>query len=153
MGLFDFLFGKKKNKTTTLEGAKKENEAYIKENPTPIDDEDGMMRKAASLLSSGEFKASMELYQQMAEKFPDKKGLYLSQVGANQYFLGQYEEAIDTYLQAKEAGFEESMIDDNVFEACEALYKQRNEKMFLEKYVSLFPNGNHLKKAHKLLSK
>lgn len=148
MGFFDALFGKKK---TTLEQADKKNDAYIAGNPTPTNDENGMMRQAAKLMSSQKFAESMELYTKLASEYPAKRGLYESQVGVGHYFLGEYEKAFETYVKAMENGADAGMMDDNIWEAAEVLYKKDGSKTWVEKYLQLFPKANHKKAAEKLL--
>lgn len=150
MGLFDFLFGKKKK--VTLEEADKMNDDYIAKNPVPKNNENAEMRHASKLLTSKNYQEALDLYAEMAEKYPKNRGLYLSQVGACHYFLGDFEKAIEVYVESRENGMEKSMIDDNIFEACEAIYNQTNEKSALEKYLALCPNGSYTKKINKLLN-
>lgn len=149
MGLFDFIFGKKK---ITLDEANKVNEDFIRKNPTPKDEENALVRKASSLLTSRNFEASIEVYQQLAEKFPENKGLYLSQIGANYFFMQSYEKALQIYIEALQAGAHKDMMDDNIWEVCEVLYKQSQDKGRLTQYLSLFPAGSHSKKAQSLLN-
>lgn len=151
MGLFDSLFGRKSKKT--LEEADQINRDFIAKNPEAKNDEDSLMRQASGFMTSGKFNESRELYQKLAENYPDKKGLYLSQVGASLYFLQEYEQAINTYVEARNNGADASMMDDNIWEACETIYKQANDKASLEKYIQLCPDGRYTKKANKLLAK
>ena len=150
MGLFNSLFGKKK---MTLEEANEENKKFISENPGSKNDEDSLMRQASSALTNGDFEKSIELYQKLADDYPEKKGLYLSQIGAALYFLNDFNKAIEYYLNAKENGADSDMMDDNIWEACEAIYKKDNDKAAIEKYLEYYPNGSYVKKAKKILSK
>lgn len=150
MGLFDSLFGKKK---ITLEEANEENKEFISKNTEPKNDEDSLMRQASSALTNGEFEKSIELYKNLASDYPEKKGVYLSQVGVAFYFLNDFNKAIEYYLNAKENGADSDMMDDNTWEACEAIYKNESDKTALEKYLNYFPNGSYAKKAKKILSK
>lgn len=149
MGLFDFLSGKKKK--VSLEKADKINDDFIAKNPVPKDNENAEMRRASKLLTSKNYQEALDLYAKMAEKYPKNRGLYLSQVGTCHYFLGNYEKAIEVYVESRENGMDKSMIDDNIFEVCEAIYNQSNEKSTLEKYFELCPNGSYTKKINKLL--
>lgn len=149
MGFFDFLFGKKK---TTLAQADKKNDAYLAANPVPANDENAWMRQAAKLMSSGQFAESAELYGKLANEYPAKRGLYQSQVGAAHFFLGEYEKALDHYVTALQNGADASMMDDNIWEAAEVLYKKQGTKTWVEKYLQLFPKANHKKAAEKLLA-
>lgn len=145
--MFDFLFVRKKS----LQEAQDKQEEFLKNNPEPKDTEDALMRKASYLLTSGNFNESLEIYKQLAEEYPTNKGLYLSQVGANYYFLGQYDSAIEAYILARDNGMNPDMIDDNIWEVCEERYQQTNDLFFIRQYLDLCPNPNHRKEANKLL--
>lgn len=148
MGLFDFLFGKKK---TTLADADKANDHFIAKNPVAQDDESALMREASKLMTGSRFAEAVEAYAALAEKYPAKKGLYESQVGAGYYFLGEYAKAIDAYTSALHNGGDKNMMDDNIWEAAEALYGQTKDTAPVRAYLELFAGGNHKKKAEKLL--
>ncbi len=150
MGIFSFLFGKKK---LSLEDADKRNDKFIKKNPTPANQENEDMRNASKALTSGRFDDAIQLYTVMSEKYTEKKGLYLSQVGASYFFLGNYDKAIELYMDGKDAGADEGMMDDNVWEACLEIHKQENNNEPIERYLKYFPNGGYVKKANKILSK
>ncbi|MDB5283677.1 MAG: hypothetical protein JWO06_2752 [Bacteroidota bacterium] len=151
MGLFDMF--KKSDKKMTLEEADAVNKKFTSENPVPTSDENGQMRKAAGLLSSQKFQESLDIFKQLANDYPGNSALYLSQVGVNYYFLNDFENALDYYTQALNKGFDKGMSDDNIWEACEALYNKAGDKSYLQKYLSLLPGGNHTKDANKLLAK
>lgn len=148
MGFFDFLFGKKK---PTLEDANKINQEFIAKNPTPINDENGFMRQASGFLTSGQFPKAIVAYTELAQNYPTNKGLYLSQVGVAHHYSGEYQKAIDFYIQALEAGEDANMMDDNTWEACEELYKETKDKTCINTYLQHFPEGSYVKQARKLL--
>ena len=150
MGLFSNLFGKKK---ITLEQANDKNTEFIAKNPEAENNENALMRQASSALTNGEYEKSIELYEKMASDFPENRGLYLSQVGAAHHFLNDYNTAIEYYVKAKNEGADDNMIDDNIWEACEEIYKNNNDKTSIEKYLEYYPSGNYAKKAKKILAK
>ncbi len=150
MGLFNYLFKKKK---TTLDDLNTINQDYISKNPVPKNKENSLMRQASSMLTSRRFNESIELYKKLAENYPNNKGLYLSQVGAGFYFLNDFDKAIEYYLKAKNENADSNMMDDNIWEACEAIYKKNNDKKAIERYFEYYPDGNYIKKAKKILSK
>jgi tetratricopeptide (TPR) repeat protein len=159
MGLFDTLFGKKK---ITLDDADKINDEFIKNSPVAINDENEMMRNASKLMSSKKHSESIDLYTKLSESYPKNKGLYESQIGANYYFLGDYEKAIEYYVSAMNNGSNKNMMDDNIWEAAEAFSKLQtpakdgsiiNTKSLIEKYIEIFPNGSYVKKAKNILGK
>lgn len=148
MGLFDFLFGKKK---LTLEEADKINDKYIAKNPTPANDENGLMRQAAKAMSSKNFGDAVDLYTKLAEQYPSNKGLYESQIGAAYFFLGNFVKAIEYYISALYNGADKRMMDDNIWEATEELFHQTKDKNLLDNYLQIFPTGNYRKQAEMLL--
>ncbi len=121
-----------------------------------------MMRNASKLMTSKKFRESLDLYKILSENYPNNKGLYESQIGAAYYFLGEYEKAIEYYISSLNNGGNKSMMDDNIWEAAEAFSKLDlllangsiiKPKNLIEKYVELFPNGSHAKKAKEILGK
>lgn len=149
MGLFDFLRGKKK---MGLADADRKNQAHIAANPEPKNTEDALMRKASSLMTSGQFIESAAVYDQLASEYPERKGLYQSQVGVSYFFRQDYIQAFTWYEIALENGADRSMMDDNMFEAAEIQFKNAGDGSLLEKYMGHFPGGQHIKKARKLSS-
>jgi len=148
MGLFN-LFSKKK---ITLTEANKENETYVSNHPKAKNGENKLMREASSALTGGEFKKSIELYNLLAENYTENSGLYLSQVGVSYYFLNDFNKAIEYYLKALSNGAASSMMDDNIWEACEEIYERKKDKIQMERYLEWFPNGRYNKKAKKIIS-
>jgi tetratricopeptide (TPR) repeat protein len=148
MGLFDFFF---KNKSMSLKEANDLNNQIIKDSPVSENKENELLKNASSLLTNGYFEDAVEAYQQMAEEFPEKKGLYQSQVGAAYYFLGDYKKAIEYYVSAMNNGFDRQMSEDNIWEASEELYKQQHELKVIVYYLDLFPNGRYAKNATQYL--
>jgi len=149
MGIFDFLFGKKKE---TLETAHEINQKHVSNHPTAKDDEDALVREASLAITGREFEKGIDLYQKLADNYPEKRGLYNSQIGVGHYFLGDYNKAIEFYLKAKEDD-DNGMIDDNVWEACEAIYDQTNDLEAIQRYLNHYPNGSYAKKANKIIAK
>lgn len=159
MGLFNALFGKKKN---SLQDLDEKNDDFIAKNPIAEDDENEMMRNASKLMTSGKFSESLDLYKKLSENYPNNKGLYESQIGVAYHFLGDYENAVAYYISSLNNGGDKSMMDDNIWEAAEAFSKLEfqekdssttNTTKLIEKYWELFPNGRYAKKAKKHLGK
>jgi tetratricopeptide (TPR) repeat protein len=147
MGLFSNLFGQKK--ITFEEGNQAHDKAYAM--APPQDDQGAMIKHASKLMLSKKYAESIETYQKLAEQFPREKGLYESQIGVGYYFLGEYEKAIEYYALAMGNGQDKSMMDDNIWEATEALYKQTKDASCFKKYKQILPYGNYVKKAEKFL--
>lgn len=150
MGFFDFLFGKKKK--MTLDEANEVNKDFVKKNPEAKDNENALMRQASSFLTSGRFEEAAKGYTELANAYPEKKGLYLSQVGAAYYFLKQYDKAIANYVESRNNGMDEDMIDDNIWEACEAIHERDGSTDTFNTYLKHCPNGSYAKKAKKFLA-
>jgi tetratricopeptide (TPR) repeat protein len=146
MGLLDFF-----SKKNYLQDLHQEQEKFLQNNPVPKDTEDALVRRASYLMTTGNFNESLEIYQQLVAEYPAKKGLYLSQVGASYYFLGEYDLALEAYLLSRNNGMNPDMINDNIWEVCEERYQQTKNLAFIRQYLELCPEGNHQKKATKLL--
>ncbi|WP_196888984.1 tetratricopeptide repeat protein [Aureivirga sp. CE67] len=146
---FKLLFARNKK---TLNELNEINKKVISENPEPKNDEDSLLRAASSALTNSEFEKSIEYYNKLVANYPENKGLYYSQIGAAHYFLNDFHKAIEYYLLAKKNGDTE-MMDDNIWEACEAIYKKDQDKKAIEKYLEYYPNGSYAKKANKILVK
>ena len=149
MGIFDFIFGR--DKLTLEEGNKIHDELYSKIS-SPLSNESELTKKAIKLLTSGKHADSIELYKQLIHEYPNQKDTYESQIGANYYFLGEFEKAIEYYTISMNSGFSKSMSDDNIWEAYLALFEKSKDKQYIEKYVQQFPNGNFIKQANKILN-
>ena len=106
-----------------------------------------MMNTAARLSNQGQYEASNELLAKIIEQYPAEQASSLNLIGANWFFLEDYEKAIDYYVKALEAGESKEMIDFNVWEACRELYKgaETPEEALRWKnyYQRLFPEGKH----------
>ena len=147
MGFLGSLFGKT-TREADLDAAKVEREKFLANATT--DDVSDALNAASGLLLDQKYAESIAAYRAIIEKYPDERGTAESQVGAAQYFLGQFSEAIDSYVAARSHGADESMMDDNIWEACEALVK-KGEKAAAQRYLELCPTGSYLKKAQKAL--
>lgn len=82
MGLFNFLFGRKKKE---LESTNKK----VK---------DDLLEEATSALEKRDFPGAIEIYQKLADDNPKYKGLYLSQIGALFYFLNDHDKVMEYNL-------------------------------------------------------
>lgn len=115
------------------------------------EDASSLSNTASKLMLSGAYDESIELYREIMEADPEEAGTSLSQIGAAEYFKGNYDKAIGHYAAARDAGFDSDMIDDNIWEACEALHKQDGNSAHAERYLALCPDGSYVKAAKKLL--
>ncbi len=163
MGLFDFLFGKKKDnevshyafvsddkgKGITHEEAKNLQEELMIN--LQVGEKSYAINIAATLMTKKAYDEAIEAYTKIAEHFPEEKGVALGQIGAAYFFKGEYPKAIECYVSARENGEHAGMMDDNIWEACEVLHSQSGDKKWAKKYLELCPNGSYKKKAEKLL--
>jgi tetratricopeptide (TPR) repeat protein len=163
MGLLDFLFGKKNDKQhvyarlddenfqqgLNVEKAQKMRDAFLA--IMIQDDEDKSFNAASGLMLKGAFNETIEAYQDLAQKYPHRKGDCESQVGAAYHFLKNYDKAIECYVSAERNGADANMMDDNIWEACLAAYQITEEKNYIRQYLEIRPNGNYVKKAKKFL--
>lgn len=150
MKFFSFLFGKQK--LTLEEGDKMHDELYSNISK-PLSTESELTKSAIKLLTSGKHTASIEVYKQLINEYPAQRDTYESQIGANYYFLGEFENAIEYYTLSMQHGFNKSMSDDNIWEAYLALYEKTKHQDYIQQYMEQFPQGNFIKKANSLLSK
>ncbi|MCU0436388.1 MAG: hypothetical protein MUC49_00635 [Raineya sp.] len=163
MGLLDFLFGKKNDKQQVytrlddesfqkglnVEKAQKMRDAFLA--VMTQDDEDKAFNAASGLMLKGAFQETIEAYQDLANKYPNRKGDCESQIGAAYHFLKKYDKAIEFYISAEQNGADTNMMDDNIWEACFAAYKLTEDKIHIRKYLEIRPSGSYVKKANKFL--
>ena len=71
-----------------------------------------------------EAKETYTTYVDVGRAFPERAGTAASQIGAAQYFLGRYEQAIASYRHALDLGEDPDMMRENIVEAEEALRKR-----------------------------
>jgi len=163
MGLFNFLKSKKNGGTTeqkvflseenntavSFEKAEKLRAQFI--SLMSQDKRSEKFNIASSMLLNRAYDASIDCYNYLMEKYPDSIAECQSQIGACYYFTKEYKKAIEYYLVARKNGANESMMDDNVWEACEALFKiDKNPSVILD-YLDHYPEGNYKKKAKRIL--
>lgn len=164
MGFFDFLFGKKKDEEVTHFGfvSDKEGKGLTHEQAQDLqeellktlgqNDKSKAVNIAATLMMKKDYEGCIQAYTQIAQHFPAESATAKGQIGAAYYFKGEYETAIQYYLEALAEGAPDFMMDDNVWEACEALIEKTADKAWADKYLQYFPNGSHLKAAKKALA-
>lgn len=116
------------------------------------DDQSKQINAAAKLMTSGAYQECIEAYTLIMEKYPNRKPDCEMNIGAGYFFLADYDNAIDHYIISRSLGMDKEMIDDNVWEACEKAFATKNDVSYINKYIQLFPEGNYVKKAKKLLA-
>jgi tetratricopeptide (TPR) repeat protein len=137
------------NLDVEFENAKKIREELLK-NTTP-DDESLEINAAAGLMLDKDFIGSIKAYEKIIEKYPHRKGECIGQIGVGEFFLGNYEKALEKYIESKNADEDTEITEDNIWEVCELMNKKGIPGQ-IEKYISLYPQGRYLKKANKLLA-
>jgi TolA-binding protein len=148
MGFLGTLFKKTSNEVD-FEGAKRERAAFLSKVTT--NSESDAINAAAGLMLDRKYAEAIIAYQDVIARFPSRRGTAESQIGAAHYFLGDFQKAIEFYVAAREHGEDASMMDDNIWEATEALVK-KGEKGAAQRYLELCPQGSYVKKAQKLAS-
>ncbi|MCC7381111.1 MAG: hypothetical protein IT384_04740 [Deltaproteobacteria bacterium] len=146
MGLFSSLFGKA-SRTEQFEEAKKARNDFLA--TASVDPEAAAFNAASALMLDQRFRETIEAYARLGEQYPERRGDCESQIGAAQYFLGELSQALDSYVRARDHGADQDMMDDNIWEVCEALHKKGDGKA-VARYLELCPKGKYVKKARKL---
>lgn len=115
------------------------------------DGETAEVNAACALMLDRKYDQVKPAWDAIAAKYPHRRGEADSQIGAAEYFKGDFHKAIEFYVSARDNGADESMMDDNIWEACEALVK-KGEKAAAQRYLELCPDGSYVKQARKALS-
>lgn len=158
MGLFDSFFGKKKDNlvahTNNLSMQEMEQIQNSLEDKMAPADYNTTFNQACRLVPKGKYAEALGMFEQVKANTTDtdQKGTCDNQIGVCYFFLGDYEKAIDYYASSFTNGFDKSMADDNIWEACEKLMKKENDKAkWARHYLSILPQGTYSGKAQKLL--
>lgn len=133
-----------------FEQAKKIREEMLKDYKQ--DDVSVEINAAAGLMLDQDYEGSKRAYENIVLKYPQSKGKCLGQIGVAEFFLGNYEAALENYIESKNNGVDNEMTEDNIWEVCEVLYKKKGSRNAVEHYLSLYPAGRYVKKANKLVS-
>lgn len=146
MGLFGFF-----KRKVEFEQAKEAREAFLAQ--AEVSGVDAEFNRASGLMLEEKFQETIAAYQELAERHPDRRGDCEAQIGAAQFFLGEYDEAIASYVRAREHGADSDMMDDNLWEACEqAAERSGRRNDYARRYLELCPQGIYVKRAQKLLT-
>lgn len=133
-----------------FEQAKKIREEMLKN--AEQDDVSLEINAAAGLLLNQDYEGSKRAYESIIIKYPQSKGECIGQIGVAEFFLGNYENALENYIESKNNGEDNNMTEDNIWEVCELLHKKSGSSKAVEQYLSLYPAGRYIKKANKLIS-
>ena len=148
MKLFDLLFSGRKNNGLLIENNK---ETGALQHSVPKNQEDDFARTASLFMAGKNFNEAIQSYTILADKYPDKKGFYEAKIAMAYFFLADYSNTLKHYRVAIHHGIKKSIIDDNFWDTIDALYRQTREKGVVAEYIHIFPEGNHIKRAKKLM--
>ena len=159
MGLFskkekvvkETIYGLVNEQGISMETARRLQEEFLHIMET-TDDQSKQVNAAAKLMTNGAYQECIAAYTLIMEKYPNRKPDCEMNIGACYFFLADYDNAIEHYLISKNQGMDQTMIDDNVWEACEKAFAAKHDVSYINKYLQIFPEGTYQKKARKLLA-
>ncbi|MGH1337087.1 MAG: tetratricopeptide repeat protein [Aureispira sp.] len=177
MGFLDFLFGKKKDKNIqvqqaeddpnhvqvyakasdgTSEGISVEKMVALNAQTQEVIDSNDLGQISnynTQLMGAQKYEEMIAFNQQVIDKYPNTNAVGNGHnfIGVAYFFKKDYQQAIAHYRLATKHGMDMGMMDDNIWEATELLYKQTGDGAHIEAYKINSPNGAYLKKANKLL--
>lgn len=148
----------KGNNSPTIKGESLSNEEiialrnkFLTEFQGNMSNEDEAINFAARLMENEQYTVAIAYFSAIAIQYPHEQGLCESQIGAAYYFLGDYDRAIEYYLQACTSGMNPYMMEDNIWEACETIFQKNNNLAAIEQYLQLYPEGKYKGDAKELL--
>lgn len=166
MGLFDFLKSKKQtgrksneyalvaeseNRGVSFEEARHLQSKFLR--VMELDSRSAQFNMASVMMLHGAYEVCIAAYEVLSRKYPDALGDCLGQIGLAHFFKKEYNEALEFYLMARDVGADTEMMDDNIWEVCETIFLQSNDKSAIERYLAVsFSNAQYIKKAKKLLA-
>ena len=160
MGLFSRLFKKKKKNKDLVAHSNDLSMEEIEKIQLSLKDKmdadvyNSIFNQACRLIPKGQYEEAIAMFSVIEENSTDthEKGNCQNQIGVCHFFLGDFEKAIGFYVQSYKSGFNKSMMDDNIWEACEELMKKDGDKAkWAQYYLSILPDGNYAGKAQKSL--
>lgn len=158
MGLFDSFFGKKKDNVIAHTNHLSMDEMSriqdsLEDKMAPAD-YNNTFNQACRLVPKGKYAEALAMFEEVRNNTndPDQKGTCDNQIGVCYFFMNDFEKAIDSYASSFQNGFDKSMADDNIWEACENLMKRDNDKAkWAKHYLSILPQGSYAGKAQKMI--
>ena len=101
---------------------------------------------AERLMAAGCYQEAQEAYAQLADSDVEERAVCLAQIGAARLALGRYAGALQSYAAARDEGADPNLIDDALWEVCEAWAgaDPRQRSAVLARYSALCPQGRHL---------
>jgi tetratricopeptide (TPR) repeat protein len=102
-----------------------------------------------------DYHAAIYLFRKLAKNFPTQRQECESQIGTAFYCLGKYNKAIESYIAARVHGADTQCMDENIWEACQTLYKEAEDPVKqrepMNLYLTLCPKGSHQHHARQLI--
>jgi len=90
-------------------------------------------------------------YEILCNMYPDDKGLCLYKLGQVYMMMEEEEKAIDHFVEAYEAHYDQQLCDDAIWDACERGYSKFREIDFIYQYKRLLPNGEYVRRANDVI--
>lgn len=155
MGIFSGLFKKNNDLVAHSKDLSMEEIEKIQlslKDKMDADTYNSTFNQACRLIPKGKYTEAIALFSAIEENATDahEKGNCQNQIGVCHFFLGDFEKAIEFYAQSYKNGFDKSMMDDNIWEACEELMKADGDKAKWSRYyLDLIPDGKYTGKAQK----
>ena len=112
-----------------------------------------LLDSAMALMNNRKYQESMNIFLMMVDSFPESRGFYLGLVGTDYALQKKYDTSIEYFVKARDNGDDTSRVDDNIWLASKASYRQDKDLAHIKKYLTLCPSGNHLKEAKKFMGK
>lgn len=158
MGIFDSIFRKKKDDLVahTNDVSMQDMEKIQNSLQGKMDDSvyNNTFNQACRLVPKGQYAEALAMFENVKANTADahQKGNCDNQIGVCHFFMNDFEKAIEAYANSIQNGFDRSMADDNIWEACEKLMQRDHDKArWAKHYLELLPNGNYKGKAQKHL--
>ncbi len=90
-------------------------------------------------------------YEILCKMYPEDKGMCLYKLAQVYLMMEEEEKAIDHFLEALEAGYDKSLCDDAIWDACERCYSKFRELDFIHQYKRVMPNGDYIRRANDVI--
>jgi tetratricopeptide (TPR) repeat protein len=159
MGIFDFLDKRKKEvMLDTMAHSKDlsmqemaEVQKSMQENMS-AETYNSKFNIACRTMTAGDYAQAINEFEEVRQNSTEMKGTCENQIGACYYFQNDYEKAISYYLMSIDNGFYPDVADDNIWESCEELIKN-GENKWAQFYIDTLPNGKYIGEANNAINK
>ncbi|WP_372370360.1 hypothetical protein [Candidatus Uabimicrobium sp. HlEnr_7] len=108
--------------------------------------------KIASLyILNGDGKKGIAIYKELMKRSSDAKTIFLSEMAAAEYSMGNYKSSINYHIQALKNGADEDTTDDYIWQAFCEIYKTTQDEDYVKNYFEWMPQGAYHAEAKALL--